>query len=86
MTENPSTGIKARTQARINEAAALIGDGQASILAGLLRGYRTGEIPKEKAQEVFNALRSCIGDAEANYHAAILLPEARASLKPRVIL
>jgi hypothetical protein len=81
-----NTGIKTRTQARINETCALIGDGPASILAGLVRGYRSNEISGEKAGEVFLALKKCVEDAQANYHAAIAQPEPRASTKPRVVL
>lgn len=78
--------IKSKAQGKVNEICAEIGDGTNSLLQILVRGFRTQAISQEKAQEVFNAIRACVGDAESNYHAAIAQPEAKVSLKPRVIL
>lgn len=76
---------KTKIRARFDEAAALILDGQKSLTAALVRGYRHG-IPPSIAPYIFEQLRKVITDAEATYTAAIAQPEPKVSLKSRIEL
>lgn len=86
MDELHNKEIKNKAQVKIDDICAALGDGQNSLLQILVKGYRKGAISPDKAQEVFNAVRACLGDAEANYHAAIAQPEPKAQLTRRVVL
>lgn len=78
--------VRSKAQERVDEACRMIGDGTSSILSALVRGYRENAISEAKAGEVFQALKRCVDDAQANYHAAIAQPEAKVSAKRRVEL
>jgi len=77
--------IKGKAQLKIQEIFMAIGDGQNSLLQYLVKGYRAGGIPEAKAVEAFTAIKACVDDALANYHAAIAQPEPKAQVKPRLV-
>lgn len=88
MTDNEKDILEAKTKIRetFDEIAAQVIDGQRSLCARMVRAYRIGALPDDKAQYLFGELQKLIQDCEATYAAAIAQPAPKVSLKSRITL
>jgi hypothetical protein len=77
--------LKGKAQGRFDEIARLMLDGEHSLTQLLVKAHRVGH-ERNKAEAAFIALKQCVSDAEATYHAAIAQPEPKIAVKSRVVL